>query len=118
MSSTIPLSRWAVGAALALSQLIGSAGAASSVYRCTNTKGEVTLSDRRCPEDDAQAKSTKAQAAKDGASAPVAAPSKLDAKACDALIDKIGEARKTPRSTDAERKALRTLEVEQQKRCT
>lgn len=118
MLSTIPLSRWAVGAALALSQIVGSAGAASSVYRCTNPKGEVTLSDRRCPDEDAKSKSSKAETPKDSASAPQPAATKLDAKACEVLIGQIGEARKTPRSTDAERRALRKLEVEQQQRCT
>jgi Domain of unknown function (DUF4124) len=118
LSSTLYLPRWAVGAAIAWSLLCSSAFAApTTVYRCTGANGKVTLSDRRCPEDDAQAKSQKADPAKPGASAPQATETQLDAKQCEDLKAKIDERRKGPQTTDAQRKALRQSEAEHQRRC-
>lgn len=118
LSFFLHLSRWAVGAAIAWSLLGGSASAASStVYRCTGANGKVTLSDRRCPEDTAQAKSQKAEPAKSGASASAAAQAPLDAAQCEAMKARIDERRKVAQPTDAQRKSLRQDEAEHQRRC-
>lgn len=118
MSFTLRLLHWPVGAAIAWSLVCGSAVAASStVYRCTGANGKVTLSDRRCPDDDAQDKAQKAERAKSGASAPEAAEANLDAKECGALKAKNDERRKNPQPTEEQRKSLRQSEAEHQRRC-
>jgi hypothetical protein len=118
LSFALRLLCWPVGVAIAWSLLGGSAIAASNtVYRCTGVNGKVTLSDRRCPDEDAQGKLQKADSPKSGASAPEAAETQLDAKQCEALKATIDERRKGPKATDAQRKALRQSEVEHQRRC-
>lgn len=118
LSSILCLSRWAVGAAIAWSLLSGSALAGTTtVHRCIGANGKVTLSDRRCPEDDAQAKPQKADPAKPGTSAAQATETQLDAKQCEELKTKIDERRKGPQASDAQRKSLRQSEAEHQRRC-
>jgi Domain of unknown function (DUF4124) len=109
---------WPVGAAIAWSLVCGPAVAApSTVYRCTGANGKVTLSDRRCPDEDAQDKAQKAEPAKSGASAPQAAETPLDTKQCEALKARNDERRKNPQPTEAQRKSLRQSEAEHQRRC-
>lgn len=102
----------------------GSALAASkTVYRCTAANGQVTLSDRRCPDDDAPAKASrgdanksdvqKAAAAKPAASQASAALSKV----CGEAKDKLTDRRKQKNLTAAERSALRQLEDEHRRTC-
>jgi Domain of unknown function (DUF4124) len=115
LSSTTLVWRHCVGLAIAASVWCGAAHANAKVYRCTGANGQVTLSDRRCPEDEAQSKA--AEAAKAGASAAQAAEVKLDAKQCDQLKSKVADKRKQPQGSDVERKALRQLEDEHRRRC-
>ncbi len=119
------LSRILMLAALCLGTLAtGSVLAATkTVYRCTAANGQVTLSDRRCPEDDAPAKASKgdvqkgdvqkADAAKPAASQASAALSKV----CGDAKDKLVERRKQKNLTTAERTALRQLEDEHRRTC-
>ena len=97
--------------------------AAKTVYRCTAANGQVTLSDRRCPEDEPPAKASKgdvqkadvqkADAAKPAASQASAALSKV----CGDAKDKLVERRKQKNLTTAERTALRQLEDEHRRTC-
>jgi Domain of unknown function (DUF4124) len=115
LSSTALVWRLSIGIAIAAGALCNSVHANSKVYRCTGAGGQVTLSDRRCPEDEAQNKA--ADAAKAGASAPQAAEAKLDAKQCEQLKSKLVDKRKQPQGNDADLKALRQLEDEHRRRC-
>jgi hypothetical protein len=111
--------RQALLAALLLGFGCASASAASNqVYRCTGANGKVTLSDRRCPEDEPQAK-VNAEAAKGAASgaSPTASASKPEAKACSELKVKLADRRKQPAANDTERKALRQIEDETRRIC-
>lgn len=92
---------------------------ANKVFRCTGANGKVTLSDRRCPDDDAAAK---ADAAKpdaspkaDAAKGPSLAASQL--KACSEIKARIAEQKRQPRASDPQRTALRGLEDEQRRQC-
>jgi Domain of unknown function (DUF4124) len=77
----------------------------NKVYRCTGANGKVTLSDRRCPEDDTAAR-------------PAAGPaSATDSKPCVETRERLAERRKRKVASDAERKALRQLEDEQRRVC-
>lgn len=91
----------------------GASATSNKVYRCTGANGKVTLSDRRCPDDDA--------AKPDAAARPAAGPSaaaSADGKACLDAKDRIAsERRKLKTMTDAERKALKALEDEHRRSC-
>lgn len=78
----------------------------NKVYRCTAANGKVTLSDRRCPEDDAAAKPAAGQAS-----------AAVDSKPCVEARERLAERRKHKSASDAERKALRQLEDEQRRAC-
>ncbi len=110
----------------------GSAWAASkTVYRCTGANGQVTLSDRRCPEDDAQAKTQKSDAPRadaqkadkvdaqkaDTAKASAGQASSTITKVCGETKEKLADRRKQKNMSDAERKALRQLEDEHRRTC-
>jgi len=130
-------SRTLILATLCLGTAAGSAWAASkTVYRCTGANGQVTLSDRRCPEDDAQAKAQKGDAQKgdapkgdaqktDKADAPKADTAKASAsqassavtKVCGDTKEKLADRRRQKNMSDAERKALRQLEDEHRRTC-
>lgn len=101
-----------VGAGPALAQ-------ANKVFRCTGANGKVTLSDRRCPEDDPAAKTEagKADASPkpDAARSPAIAASQL--KACSEIKARVAEQKRQATSNDAQRTALRELEVEQRRHC-
>lgn len=103
-------------AALLLGLACAAASAASNqVYRCTGANGKVTLSDRRCPEDDPQAKAEAAKAAASAASLPASA--KPAAKACRESKERVADRRKQAATSDAERQALRQIEDEHRRQC-
>lgn len=112
--------RLAVLSALLLGLSAGTALAqANKVFRCTGANGKVTLSDRRCPDDDPAAK---ADAAKpdasprpDTAKGPALAASQL--KACSEIKARVAEQKRQPRTNVAQRTALRELEDEQRRHC-
>jgi len=93
---------------------------ANKVFRCTGANGKVTLSDRRCPEDDP---ATKPDAAKADATAPKpdaaksAAVAASQLKVCSEAKARVAERKRQPRSSDAQRSALRELEDEQRRQC-
>lgn len=120
MSNATRSVRSAVLAALLLGLGAGTALAqANKVFRCTGANGKVTLSDRRCPEDDPATKTdaVKADAASrpDVAKGPAVAASQL--KACSEIKARVAEHKRRPRSNDAQRTALRELEDEQRRHC-
>ena len=126
-SRTLMLATLCLGTAAA-----GGAWAASkTVYRCTGANGQVTLSDRRCPEDDVQAKTQKSDVPKadvqraDKVDAPKADAAKASAgqassavtKVCGETKEKLADRRKQKNMSDTERKALRQLEDEHRRTC-
>jgi hypothetical protein len=103
-------------AALLLSLGCVAASAASNqVYRCTGANGKVTLSDRRCAEDEPQARAEAAKAAASAASLPASV--KPGAKACRESKQKVADQRKQSATSDAERQALRQIEDEHRRQC-
>ncbi len=103
-------------AALLLGFAWAAASAASNqVYRCTGANGKVTLSDRRCPEDEPQARAEAARAAASAASLPASA--KPGARACRESKERAADRRKQPATSDAERQALRQIEDEHRRQC-
>lgn len=90
--------------------------ASNQVYRCTGANGKVTLSDRRCPDDDAPAKADAAKSAASGASASASAP-KSEARACNELKARMADRRKRAAASDTERRALLQIEDEHRRLC-
>jgi hypothetical protein len=92
---------------------------ANKVFRCTGANGKVTLSDRRCPEDDPAAKpdagKSDASPKPDAAKSPAIAASQL--KACSEIKARVAEHKRQPRANDPQRTALRELEDEQRRHC-
>lgn len=121
---TVPNAKRSVRSAVLGALLLGLAAGpalaqANKVFRCTGANGKVTLSDRRCPEDDP---ATKPEAAKpdsaargDTAKGPSLAASQL--KACSDIKARVVEQKRQPRTNDAQRTALRELEDEQRRQC-
>ena len=81
----------------------------NKVFRCTGANGKVTLSDRRCPEDDAAGKAD-TKTAEAAASSP-------QVKACSDTKARLAERRRQAATDPAQRTALRELELEQRRHC-
>jgi hypothetical protein len=95
---------------------VAASAASNQVYRCTGANGKVTLSDRRCPEDDPRAG---AEAAKDPANAAsLPASAKPGVKTCRESKDRVADRRKQPATSDAERQSLRQIEDEHRRQCS
>lgn len=109
------IARPALIAALLLA-LTGHTWAANNkVFRCTGANGKVTLSDRRCPEDDVE-RNSKADA---GTAKPAAAPASAgaDSRVCLDAKERLAERRRQKTTSDAARKALKSAEDEQRRAC-
>lgn len=92
---------------------IGVASAASNkVYRCTGANGKVTLSDRRCPDDDAA--SQQAEAAR---SAGGQASAAAESRACLDARERLAERRRQEPAGETARKTLKQLEDSQRRAC-
>jgi hypothetical protein len=99
--------------AAAVALLFGVAAGATfaqtnKVFRCTGANGKVTLSDKRCPED---------EAAKSDAKSAEMAASSPQARACHDTKPRLAERRRQAATDPAQRTALRELEIEQRRHC-
>lgn len=81
----------------------------NKVFRCTGANGKVTLSDKRCPDEEAAAKAD-ARPAEAAASSP-------QARACHDIRARLAERRRQAATDPAQRTALRELEIEQRRHC-